>query len=213
MYPDDPCDDGDASTENDTLNDDRMCGNCDSRSGCIDETACNYDAAANTDDGSCAEFDDVAFVAVTVSQAVTATVTATNSTCCVCGGGCTADVDADGICDDVDDCVGALDACVIATVLVISRNGCEDIPEGDCDCNGTKRTQAYAVVIAQLTKTQMASVMTWMTVWVSSTLAAYAMALVPFSNVDVMTSPTGIAIVTVTNSTLWACVVAIAWTT
>ena len=30
----------------------------------------------------------------------------------VCGGDCVADADADGICDDVDDCVGALDACV-----------------------------------------------------------------------------------------------------
>ena len=29
----------------------------------------------------------------------------------MCGGDCTADADADGICDDVDDCVGAYDAC------------------------------------------------------------------------------------------------------
>ncbi|MDA0729707.1 MAG: hypothetical protein O3C18_08470, partial [Bacteroidetes bacterium] len=29
----------------------------------------------------------------------------------VCGGGCAADADADGICDDVDDCVGAYDDC------------------------------------------------------------------------------------------------------
>ena len=26
----------------------------------------------------------------------------------VCGGSCTADADADGICDDADDCVGSL---------------------------------------------------------------------------------------------------------
>ena len=31
----------------------------------------------------------------------------------VCGGDCTADADADGICDDVDDCVGSFDACGI----------------------------------------------------------------------------------------------------
>ena len=31
----------------------------------------------------------------------------------VCGGECDADEDADGICDDVDDCVGVLDACGI----------------------------------------------------------------------------------------------------
>ena len=29
----------------------------------------------------------------------------------VCGGDCAEDADADGICDDVDDCVGMLDAC------------------------------------------------------------------------------------------------------
>ena len=38
----------------------------------------------------------------------------------VCGGDCDADADADGICDDVDDCVGELDACGIATVLAPS---------------------------------------------------------------------------------------------
>ena len=30
-----------------------------------------------------------------------------------CGGACTSDADGDGICDDVDDCVGTLDACGI----------------------------------------------------------------------------------------------------
>ena len=29
----------------------------------------------------------------------------------VCGGDCAADADGDGVCDDVDDCVGAYDAC------------------------------------------------------------------------------------------------------
>ena len=31
----------------------------------------------------------------------------------VCGGSCTADADADGICDDVDDCIGVVDECGI----------------------------------------------------------------------------------------------------
>ena len=31
----------------------------------------------------------------------------------ICNGSCTADVDVDGICDDVDDCIGAFDACGI----------------------------------------------------------------------------------------------------
>ena len=46
----------------------------------------------------------------------------------VCGGSCTADVDNDGICDDVDDCVGAYDECNIC-------NG-PGIPQDECDCNG-----------------------------------------------------------------------------
>ena len=55
----------------------------------------------------------------------------------VCGGDCTADADADGICDDVDDCVGAYDACGICNGPgEIYECGCADIPEGDCDCDG-----------------------------------------------------------------------------
>ena len=57
----------------------------------------------------------------------------------VCGGDCEADVDADGICDDVDDCVGALDACGVCNGPgEIYECGCEDIPAGDCDCNGNQ---------------------------------------------------------------------------
>ena len=57
----------------------------------------------------------------------------------VCGGDCTADADADGICDDVDDCVGALDACGICNGPgAIYECGCSDIPAGDCDCDGNQ---------------------------------------------------------------------------
>ena len=31
----------------------------------------------------------------------------------VCGGSCTSDADSDGLCDDVDPCIGALDDCGI----------------------------------------------------------------------------------------------------
>ena len=61
--------------------------------GCTDATACNYDADATSDDGSCLQADE----------------------CGVCDGS-GVDADADGICDDVDDCVGAFDACGSATV-------------------------------------------------------------------------------------------------
>ena len=42
--------------------------------------------------------------------------------CGVCGGDCTEDLDADGICDDVDDCIGVVDACGICDVPVRSTN-------------------------------------------------------------------------------------------
>ena len=57
----------------------------------------------------------------------------------VCGGACAADADADGICDDVDDCVGEYDACGVCNGPGgIYECGCSDIPEGDCDCNGNQ---------------------------------------------------------------------------
>ena len=57
----------------------------------------------------------------------------------VCGGECAEDADADGICDDVDDCVGELDACGVCNGDgAVYECGCNDIPEGDCDCNGNQ---------------------------------------------------------------------------
>ena len=49
------------------------------------------------------------------------------------------DSDADGICDDEDDRVGALDACGVCNGPgEIYECGCADIPEGDCDCDGNQ---------------------------------------------------------------------------
>ena len=57
----------------------------------------------------------------------------------VCGGDCAADVDADGICDDIDDCVGELDSCGVCNGPgAIYECGCADISEGDCDCDGNQ---------------------------------------------------------------------------
>ena len=57
----------------------------------------------------------------------------------VCGGTCIADVDGDGVCDDVDDCVGAFDTCGVCNGPGdIYECGCADIPEGDCDCGGNQ---------------------------------------------------------------------------
>ena len=96
----------------------------------------------------------------------------------VCGGDCTADDDADGICDDVDDCVGALDACGVC-------NGAGDIYEcgvltslkATAIATETKKTLwAFAAVIARLTTMRMASATMLMTAWVRSTRAACATA-------------------------------------
>ena len=64
--------------------------------GCTDETACNYDNQAIYDDGLCSylsegECDCDGTVLDALGE---------------CGGFCTADDDNDGICDDIDDCLG-----------------------------------------------------------------------------------------------------------
>jgi len=73
--------------------------------------------------------------------------------CCLCGGGNTtyitpepepvttpepcADVDNDGVCDDVDDCVGTVDICGVCNGAGAQYVcGCSDaIEEGFCDCD------------------------------------------------------------------------------
>ena len=48
-------------------------------------------------------------------------------------------LDMDGICDDVDPCVGELDDCGVCNGSgAIYDCGCVDIPEGDCDCDGNQ---------------------------------------------------------------------------
>ena len=83
--------------------------------GCTDLNACNYDPEAMLEDGSCDVLDAID----------------------ICGGDCLEDIDSDGICDDVDDCVGAYDECGVCNGDgAVYECGCSDIPEGDCDCNG-----------------------------------------------------------------------------
>ena len=56
-----------------------------------------------------------------------------------CGGACVADADADGICDDVDACVGAFDTCGVCNGPgAVYECGCADIPTTDCDCEGNE---------------------------------------------------------------------------
>ena len=50
-----------------------------------------------------------------------------------------ADSDLDGVCDEIDDCVGVVDDCGICNGSgAIYECGCADIPEGDCDCLGSQ---------------------------------------------------------------------------
>lgn len=57
----------------------------------------------------------------------------------VCGGDCPSDLDGDGICDLVDDCVGFYDACGICNGPgAIFTCGCSPLPPGDCDCQGNQ---------------------------------------------------------------------------
>ena len=80
--------------------------------GCTDATACNYDADATSDDGSCLQLDE----------------------CGVCGGS-GVDADADGICDDVDDCVGAIDGCGVCNGDGTTCTGCADPAASNYDEN------------------------------------------------------------------------------
>ena len=152
--------------------------------GCMDNTACNYNADATSDDGSCLQLDecgvcggagiaegacDCAGNVLDECGVCGGTGIAEGACDCdgnvldecgvcggagiaegacdcagsvtdalgVCGGACTADADADGICDDVDDCVGAYDACGVCNGPgAIYECGCTAIAEGACDCDG-----------------------------------------------------------------------------
>ena len=83
--------------------------------GCTDDMACNFNPAAYTDDGSCTFEDAVG----------------------VCGGTCTEDTDEDGVCDDVDSCVGAFDECGICNGPgEVLECGCQPLAPWACDCEG-----------------------------------------------------------------------------
>ena len=105
-------------------------GSCEftSCAGCTDAAACNYDEDATIDDGSCAALDECGVcggdgIADGACDCDGNVLDALG----VCGGACLADADADGICDDVDDCVGTPDACGVC-------NGSG--PEDGYDCDG-----------------------------------------------------------------------------
>lgn len=115
--------------------------------GCTDSTACNYNSDATEDDGSCL-YDDAIGVCggSCVADADSDGICDDVDTCVgsldaigVCNGTCQEDTDGDGICDDVDQCIGQFDACGVCNGPgAIYECGCDDIPTGDCDCNGNQ---------------------------------------------------------------------------
>ena len=119
--------------------------------GCTSAEACNYDSFALQDDGSCLYPDDLGWCdcegnvlddcSVCGGDGIPAGECDCNGNQLdalgECGGSCQADADADGICDDVDPCVGEIDACGVCNGPgAVYECGCLDIPEGDCDCDG-----------------------------------------------------------------------------
>ena len=136
------CTDESASNyDPDALYDD---GSCESATpGCTDATACNYDEAATEDDGSCEfapeNFDCEGNCLADIDCNGECGGSATEDALGVCGGDCEADEDGDGICDDEDDCVGMMDECGVCNGPgAIYDCGCNDQPEGDCDCEGNQ---------------------------------------------------------------------------
>ena len=108
--------------------------------GCTDATACNYDASAVYDDGSCTVNDECGVCGgAGIAEGDCDCDGNQLDALGVCGGDCSADADADGVCDDVDDCVGSYDDCGVCNGPgAVYECGCNDIPEGDCDCDGNQ---------------------------------------------------------------------------
>ncbi len=99
--------------------------------GCMDEAACNYDPAAVEDDGSCWTPSDYGWCDCQGN---------TEDALGNCGGNCEEDLDGDGLCDDVDPCIGGVpdDCGVCDGPGAVFECGCNDIPTGDCDCFGNQ---------------------------------------------------------------------------
>ncbi|MDA8605580.1 hypothetical protein N9L13_00960 [Flavobacteriales bacterium] len=117
--------------------------------GCTDGTACNYDPVAAEDDGSCLYTDacGVCGGLGAIYDCGCSDIPAGDCDCegnaldalGICGGSCAADADSDGICDDIDECVGTIDACGICNGPgAVYDCGCTAMPAGDCDCDGNE---------------------------------------------------------------------------
>ena len=121
----------------------------------------------------------------------------------MCGGGA-ADADADGICDNVDDCVGALDECGICNSPGAIYE-CGVHPAGDCDCDA--ELDALGVCSGDCEADADADGICDDVDDCVGALDACRLQRRRFTSVDVQTSQKVTATVTATSSTPWACVV------
>jgi len=127
-----------------------------SNPGCLDATACNYDADALTDDGSCdpdADADGQCDGEDNCTDTTAcnyddpdATECLEDDVCGECGGGNAGDNDADGICDTEDNCTDleacnylaySNSVCLYPDVLGVCGGGCstDEDQNGICDCD------------------------------------------------------------------------------
>ena len=108
---------------------------CEPGEGCTDEIACNYDSNAIVDDDSCLYYDECGICdGDGIPNGECDCFGNTLDAIGVCGGNCNEDNNGDGICDD---CIGDIDECGICNGPgAIYGCGCNEIPEGDCDCEG-----------------------------------------------------------------------------
>ena len=116
--------------------------------GCTDESACNYDASTTIADNSLCPTQTSGHRKVLVpsmsadvltSLLEIATVTATKKTLSACVAATAADADNDGLCDDIDECVGQLDAIGVCNGTCTSDTDgdgiCDDDVDNGLDCN------------------------------------------------------------------------------
>ena len=124
----DSCNDGNVNTVNDTIQANCNCEG-DSIPGCTDATACNYDATATIEDGSCLEEDECGNCGGNETSG------------CTDSGACNYDADADcddGTCEFVT-CAGCIDAtaCNYDATATIDDGSC--LVEDECgNCGGNE---------------------------------------------------------------------------
>ena len=121
----------------------------------------------------------------------------------VCGGTCSADVDGDGVCDDVDGCIGEFDTCgVCQWPGDVYECGCADIPDGTATAMETNwMPSVCAEGLAPQMWTAMACATTWTVASENSTPVASAMGRATSTTAGVLASRTGPATATATGWT------------